>query len=155
MVNGSVGANTTLAAPLGHINVHIRDGAAILLHAQPGYTITETRASPFNLLVSLSADGRAFGSAYLDDGETVPPTPHRTLEFNSAAGTLHIASAGTFHVTPKLENITVLGTPKPTTVKVNGESVQSWEYMPAQEKLVVASLTLDLNGGATVTISWG
>lgn len=152
VVNGSVGTPTTLAAPLGHINVHVRDGAVLLLHAQPGYTTTETRAGPFSLLVTLSPDGNAFGSAYLDDGETLPPTPSRTLDFHAAAGALHIVSAGTYSVGPKLQNITVLGTPKPVRVQVDGKTVESWEYLSAQEKLVVGSLALDLNGGAT--ISW-
>lgn len=153
VVNGSGSTPTTLAAPLGHINVHVRDGAALLLHAQPGYTTTETRAGPFSLLVTLSPDGHAFGSAYLDDGETLPPTPSRTLEFHAAAGALHIVSTGAYSVGPKLDSITVLGTPsKPAKVQVNGKAVKSWEYLAAQEKLVVDSLALDLNGGAT--ISW-
>ena len=50
--------------------MHIRDGSALLLHAAPAYTIHDTRAGPYSLLVSQAADGYAFGTAYLDDGET-------------------------------------------------------------------------------------
>ena len=66
---------------------------------------------------------------------------------------MHIVSTGAYSVGPKLDSITVLGTPsKPAKVQVNGKAVKSWEYLAAQEKLVVDSLALDLNGGAT--ISW-
>ncbi|TFY77203.1 hypothetical protein EWM64_g6809 [Hericium alpestre] len=68
VVNATAGAPTTLAAPLGHIPVHVRDGAAILLHSQPGYTTNETRASPYALLVSLGVDGRAFGTPFRKPG---------------------------------------------------------------------------------------
>jgi hypothetical protein len=77
VVDAAPGANVTLAAPLGHINVHVRDGAAILLHAAPAYTVAETRRGPFELLVTQAADGVAMGEAYVDDGESVPPTPSK------------------------------------------------------------------------------
>ncbi len=81
-VNASIGTNTTLDAPLGHINVHIRDGAALLLHSSPAYTVEETRQGPFSLLVSLSSAGEAFGTAFLDDGVSFPPGPSTTVTFN-------------------------------------------------------------------------
>ena len=89
-VSSTPGATVTLDAPLGHINVHIRDGSAILLHAKPGYTTTETREGPYELLVSLDKQGRAFGTAYVDDGESVPPTPHTNLKFWAEGGVLFI-----------------------------------------------------------------
>lgn len=154
VVKANVGTNTTLDAPLGYINVHVRDGAVILLHSQPGYTITDTLASPYSLLISLAADSYAFGTAYIDDGETVPPTPNRTVEFHVQSGSVHISSVGTFDVGPKLENVTVLGVQKPSKgVTVSGRSVDSWEYLSEQQELVVSGLAIDLNSGAT--IAWG
>ena len=50
MVNAKVSANTTLDAPLGHIPVHMREGAALLLHSRPAYTIAETRDGAYALL---------------------------------------------------------------------------------------------------------
>ena len=149
-VNATVGENTTLNAPLGHINVHIRDGAAILLHSRPGYTTTETRTSPYTLLVSQAADGSAFGSAYFDDGESIPPTPHRDVMFHATNGSLKISGSGTFSVQQKLESVTVLGTEKPTGVSMNGKTVESWEYLEAQQKVVISGLTVDLNVASTI-----
>jgi alpha-glucosidase len=152
VVNATASVNTTLAAPLGHIPVHIRGGSAILLHAAPAYTIAETRAGPYALLVSQAADGYAFGNAYIDDGESIPPTPHRNLEFHVSTGELEIASAGTFNVEQKLETVTILGTPRPTEVSVSGKTITSWQYLEGQQKLVITGLTVNLN--SATTISW-
>ena len=104
----------TFSAPLGHINVHVRDGSAILLHAEPGYTTTETRAGPYSLLVSQASDGYAFGTAYIDDGISIPPTPNTTVEFHAKKGSLSITSSGSFKVDQSLESVTILGTTKPS-----------------------------------------
>lgn len=150
VLEANVGTNTTLDAPLGHINVHVRDGSVILLHSKPGYTITETQASPYTLLISQAKDGYAFGTAYFDDGETVPPTPHSDVQFHVSKGSLKIATSGNFHITQKLSAVTVLGTAKPTQVSVGGKVVKSWEYIAAQEKLVISGLSVDFNQPATV-----
>ncbi|GJE89296.1 glycoside hydrolase family 31 protein [Phanerochaete sordida] len=152
VVNASIGTNTTLPAPLGQIPIHIRDGSALLLHAQPGYTITETRASPYSLLVSQAADGYAFGSAYMDDGESVPPTPSRTVEFHVGRGQLRIESAGTYEVEPKLESVTVLGTAQPSEVSVGGKTLakSSWTYDEGKMELVVSDIDVDLNKATVI-----
>ncbi|EPQ61327.1 hypothetical protein GLOTRDRAFT_119185 [Gloeophyllum trabeum ATCC 11539] len=150
VVNATVGANTTLDAPLGHINVHIRDGSALLLHAAPAYTIEETRQGPYSLLVSLASDGSAFGTAYVDDGESYPLGPNRTITFQVADGELNVASQGTYDIAQQLTQLIVLGTQQPTQVTVKGEGVQGWDYLPDQEKLVVQGLNLTLNEASVV-----
>ena len=58
----------TLSSPLGHINLHIRSGSVILTHTKAEYTLTETRAGGYSLIVSLDERGLAGGEAVLDDG---------------------------------------------------------------------------------------
>ncbi|KAM5542308.1 hypothetical protein V8D89_004181 [Ganoderma adspersum] len=154
VVNASISANTTLAAPLGHINVHIRDGSAILLHAQPAYTIAETRQGPYSLLVAQAADGYAFGTAYIDDGETVPPTPNTTLTIHARKGAVSIHPSGNFVITQALDSLTVLGAARtpPTEVTVNGLKTSAWRFDVGVERLVLAGLKLDLN--RAVTVEW-
>ncbi|KAH9854355.1 glycosyl hydrolases family 31-domain-containing protein [Lenzites betulinus] len=154
VVNASEqGVPTTLDAPLGHINVHIRDGSALLLHGTPQYTTAETRAGPYSLLVSQAADGVAFGTAYVDDGESVPPTPSTTVTFTARKGAVHIASHGNFKIGQKIETVTVLGAgaAKPKAVKVNGKTVHEWEFDAGLERLIVHDTGLDLNSAASVT----
>ena len=58
----------TLPTPLGHINVHIRSGSVLLTHAESRYTLTETRAGGYHLIVNADENGEAEGEAVLDDG---------------------------------------------------------------------------------------
>jgi alpha-glucosidase len=152
-VKANVGpAKTTLSAPLGHINVHIRDGAAILLHAQPAYTIEETRQGPYSLLVSQTADGYAFGTAYIDDGVSYSPGPNRTLVFEVQRGNVRIESHGSFEARQKLREVVVLGTTRPRKVSVRGGVVIGWSFFDGQKKLVM-EVELDLNEVVT-TLEW-
>ena len=152
VVNASVSANTTLSAPLGHIPVHIRDGAALLLHAAPAYTIAETREGPYALLVAQAADGYAFGTAYLDDGETVPPTPNTTLTISARKGALTISPHGNFHVQQKLETVTILGaaTARPMKLTVNGEVAEQFDFDAGLERIVISGANIDLNVHTTI-----
>ncbi|KAJ7191329.1 glycosyl hydrolases family 31-domain-containing protein [Mycena pura] len=154
VINATVGANTTLSAPLGHINVHIRDGAALLLHASPAYTVEETRQGPFALLVAQSRDGSAFGTAYIDDGLSDPPGPSTTVTFQARKNGVTIATSHkAFEVVQKLVQVTILGVEtKPTSVSVGGTAVREVTYNTAQQELILTGLTIDLNEGTT--ISW-
>ncbi|KAK7045115.1 glycoside hydrolase family 31 protein [Favolaschia claudopus] len=150
VVNATIGGNTTLAAPLGHIPVHIRDGAAILLHAAPAYSVEETKEGPFSLLISQSADGAAFGTAFLDDGISDPPGPSTTVKFQATKGGVDIASQGEWNVTQKLVQVTILGVaPAPGSVSVGGVS-HNFTYTEAQQELVLTDLDIDLNGGTQI-----
>jgi len=153
IVDYGFGAATTLTAPLGHINVHVRDRSVILLHATPAYTIEETRQGPYSLLISQSADGYAFGSAFIDDGVTYPPTPSKILTFSVTRSQVVIASDGSFDVKQRLRDVTVLGvSTEPNFVFVDGKKVTEWYYVASKCKLVAQSLNIDLN--IRVTIDW-
>ncbi|KAH7890254.1 glycoside hydrolase family 31 protein [Phlebopus sp. FC_14] len=154
VVDANAGTNTTLDAPLGHINVHIRDNSALLLYLEPGYTTYETRQGPFSLLVSLSKAGTAFGDAYIDDGISDPPGPNRTLTFQASNGMLEIKSTGEYAVQQKLERIMVLGVqgrPEEVTLE-GGKVVEGWTYDAGNEELVVANVSVELNG--ETKLSW-
>ncbi|EGN94282.1 glycoside hydrolase family 31 protein [Serpula lacrymans var. lacrymans S7.3] len=151
VVNATVGGNTTLSAPLSHINVHIRDHSALLLHAEPAYTIAETRAGPYALLISLDTAGTAFGNAYVDDGISSPPGPSTVLTFTVANGELNVESKGEWAIEQMLEEITVLGVQvKPTGVTLSGAPVKEWTYEEGQEALVVSNISVVLNESSTL-----
>ncbi|VDB95821.1 unnamed protein product [Peniophora sp. CBMAI 1063] len=107
------GTTTTLSAPLSHIPVHVRSGSILLLHAHPGYTTNETRSRPYSLLVSLDVNGQAFGTAYIDDGESNPDSngfiSNRTITFSVANNSLSWVAAGDYNVEQPIESVTVLG----------------------------------------------
>jgi alpha-glucosidase len=66
-----------LLTPLGHINVHIRSGSIIMIHDKPAYSLTETRESPYGLIIHLDSKGEAKGEAVLDDGLSIDGTSYR------------------------------------------------------------------------------
>ena len=70
--------NVTLAAPLEHINVHVRGGSILPLQ-QPKYTTNETRNTPYSILVALDSKMEAKGSLYLDDGVSLKPSATRLV----------------------------------------------------------------------------
>ncbi|KAI9452134.1 glycosyl hydrolases family 31-domain-containing protein [Lactarius psammicola] len=146
-----------LTAPLGHIPVLVRSGAALLLHSQPAYTTRASATAPYALLVSLGRDGRAYGTTLIDDGETQLPdnvqSPSRTLTFDVQGGQVAIAGHGAFGVIQPLDVLTVLGIDKaPQRVRVNGVVLPApkWMYSPAVQRLVVSGLSIDLNERAAV-----
>ncbi|KAF8587460.1 glycoside hydrolase family 31 protein [Ramaria rubella] len=152
VLDATPGANTTLFAPLSHINVHIRDGAALLLHDQPAYTVEETRSGPYAILVSLSAGGSAFGTAYIDDGISSPPGPSSTLTMEARSGEVVVTRSGSFNIAQQLATVTILGvTSKPREVQVNGKTISGWEYLAAQDKVLLQNLAANLNDRVTVT----
>lgn len=153
MLDTSHGSQITLSAPLEHINVHVREGAIILLHSKPGYSIAETRTGPYSLLVSLTSDGYATGSAFIDDGESLPPTPHRILQFAAARGQLTINVGGSYEVKQRIDAVTILGVAtKPHLVLANGLVQSAVVFQPKKQKLLVHGLSLDIN--EDIVIQW-
>lgn len=159
----------TLAIPLGKIGLHVRSGTAIILYQKPGYTIASTRRSDLSLLVSLSpgTDGVARGKVYLDDGESLPPTPYREVEIFAEGGRhggkIWFLGEGTHVSRSKLQKVIVLvndvrgeqgGDSGVTEVRVGGETWKLWTWDEKLGKLVIESAGIDLNGLALDTISW-
>ena len=108
------------------------------------------------MLVSLAADGTAFGTAYIDDGLSVPPTPHLDLTFSVQSNSLSIQAQGDYTVPEALDTITILGvneTQSPT-IEVNGQEHSNSNYDPGSQELVLSGLDLDLNDGITISWSW-
>jgi len=143
----------TFPAPLGHIPLSLRSSSMLLLHAKPSYTIYETRREPFELLVSLAADGSAAGTAYVDDGESVD-SAHKLLFLSATAG--HTVSSSTpegeYTIDQPLAQVTVLGVGQaPERVVFGGQETTDFTYEQATQKLVVKGLEGDLNSAWELT----
>lgn len=154
--NSGATTKVTIAAPLGHINVHIRGGSILLLHAKPAYTIYETRSGPYELLVSLDGEGNACGDAFVDDGDGAFDGTDlgKNLVFKAGGGKLSVRSGtGSYHIGQSLERVTVLGVgEKPQKVVVQGQGVTGWQYDGTIGELDIGCFSVDLNGD--VDVSW-
>lgn len=156
----------TLAAPLGHMPVHIISGSALLIYREPKQTLTETRKGPFALIVSLDNEGRAKGEAIVDDGITIGgelcdwkrvrthrPGLSKTLSFRVEDRKLYISATGDFAVPNYLTRLIVLGMDaRPTAVEAQGISVEDLQWQGNVGTLTVGGFSIELDG--EVTVSW-
>lgn len=148
-VVATAGENTTLSAPLGHINVHIR-GGSILPQQLPGYTTAESRRNPWALIVALNSEGAANGQLYLDDGISVTPNATRYVDMTAVNGnTLFASGRGLFQDTNALSNVTILGVQsEPSNVTFNGSPVSGMAYNDTTKVVSITSLDEATSGGA-------
>ncbi|EIW73063.1 hypothetical protein TREMEDRAFT_24338, partial [Tremella mesenterica DSM 1558] len=113
---------TTLSAPLGHINVHIRAGTILMVYDKPRQTIRTTREkSDFGLIINLDKQGQASGEVILDDGVSLN-SQRTTMRFKFINGELSINSEGEYTVPNRIRRVTLLGShDKPRDVLVLGD----------------------------------
>ncbi|KAK4631379.1 putative alpha/beta-glucosidase agdC [Fulvia fulva] len=92
------------------IPLHVRGGSVLPVRQKSGYTTTETRKQPFEIIVAPDREGKASGSLYLDDGDSIEQDATSEIEFEYADGELEIT--GTFGYTAesiRIAAVTVLG----------------------------------------------
>jgi alpha-glucosidase len=154
-VQAEASVNTTIPAPLGHIPVYIR-GGSVLPTQEPGYTTTDSRKNPWGLIVALSTDGKASGSLYVDDGESLEPESCLDINFAAMDGQLKADVQGEFHDANALANVTVLGVSNAVgQVKLNGETVDASnvDYNHTSGVLKLTGLN-DLTASGAWQASW-
>ena len=143
--------------------MHIRSGAALLLHAEPAYTIEETRAGPYEVLVSLDKDGSAWGDGYVDDGILFPPGPSARLVITAGkngkngktGGMVDVKKSEKFSIEQPVTRVTILGVstkPGQVNVSVGGEKVAGSKVSFDVEK---EEVVVELGGGMGVSVESG
>ncbi|KAI9926969.1 hypothetical protein MW887_003349 [Aspergillus wentii] len=150
--------NTTIEAPLGHIPVYVRGGSILPLQ-QAKLTTTESRNTPWDILVALDKDGKASGDLYLDDGVSVKPNATLTAEFTVTGRKLStVLNHGGWVETNSLRNVTIWGVQNAAngTVKLNGNAVprQNVQFDQAKQTLVVSGFNASAWAGDGWTLQW-
>ncbi|KAI5272953.1 putative alpha-glucosidase [Aureobasidium subglaciale] len=148
-VNATPGANITMDAPLGHINVHIR-GGSVLPQQEAGLTTRACRSSPWSIIAALSIDGTATGSLYIDDGESIIQNATLFVDFTAKKQHLYASARGTWQEKNALTNITILGVQEePQTVSFDGQVLTSGvDYNGTSKVLKVTGLQQATSSGA-------
>ncbi|KAI0233712.1 hypothetical protein L0F63_002149 [Massospora cicadina] len=105
----------TLDAPTdGDLPMHVRGGHMVTLQG-PGLTTTESRRTPFHLIVALDPQsGQSRGELYLDDGESLHVgTNYSEIRFGADLATLTARGHFGFHPpsVPAIHKLTLLGLP--------------------------------------------
>ncbi|KAH0542641.1 hypothetical protein FGG08_002964 [Glutinoglossum americanum] len=159
LVEATAGQNMTIDAPLGHIPIYIRGGSVLPLQ-EPAMTTTQARKNPWGILAALGSDGKAIGSLYVDDGESVVPDTMLWVEASASNSTLSASAQGQFRDTNVLANITILGVlPEVTKVSLNGVDLPNdWAYDGSSKALEIKGLDKAMAGGAWSqdwVLTWG
>jgi alpha-glucosidase len=112
---------TTLDAPLTHIPIHIR-GGAIIPTKTPEYTVGETYATDYNLIIALDKKNEAQGRLYIDDGESLDVKSSSDIDFTFKNNQLSASGKFGYKKAEKLGDITIIGATHFTKAKINGKS---------------------------------
>jgi alpha-glucosidase len=92
------------------IPLHIRGGSIIPVRKESGMTTAATRKFPFEIIIAPDSDGKAKGSLYLDDGDSIEQAGTSEITFTFEDGLLSVD--GTFGYTGeefRISGVTLLG----------------------------------------------
>ncbi|XP_065519852.1 probable maltase-glucoamylase 2 [Lathamus discolor] len=145
----------TVPAPLSKIPLFIR-GGYILPEQAPATTTTKSRLNPFGLIIALDEQGKASGSLFWDDGDsidTIEKENYFLAKYTYSKGHLktEILKNG-YRGADSLEfkRITILGLKRrPYVVALNGRAIRgyasSYELSGKLTLWISAPLTRELN----------
>ncbi|KAE8378081.1 glycosyl hydrolases family 31-domain-containing protein [Aspergillus bertholletiae] len=130
------------------ITVHYKGGIVYPQRIESANTTTALRQKGFNIVVAPGLDGRATGSLYLDDGESLVQDAVSEIDFVYADGKLSMTGSFEYDAGVAIEAITVLGVEaKPAGV----EGDQAVEYDAENQKLV-RHVDVPLTGESEITV---
>ncbi|XP_043945694.1 lysosomal alpha-glucosidase-like [Protopterus annectens] len=144
----SSGESVQLAAPLDHINLHVREGS-IIPTQKPGTTTWVSSGNNMRIIATLSSDATAYGDLFWDDGDSIDTYEtgeYSYLVFNVSQKTftssvLHLNVEATYIT---IDTLTVFGVQEePTKTAVNGNEVP-FSYSESKV-LTVENLQLNLS----------
>ncbi|USW53328.1 Putative glycoside hydrolase family 31, galactose mutarotase-like domain superfamily [Septoria linicola] len=91
------------------IPIHVKGGSILPVRNKAGYTTTETRKSPFEIIVAPGRDGKASGSLYLDDGDSLVQAATSEITFEYANGELVVGGTFGYTTDAHIASVIVLG----------------------------------------------
>jgi len=151
------GGSTTLSAPTGFINLHVRGGS--ILPTQEHARNTElSRNNPMGLIVALDDNGGAAGSLFYDEGDSLDPVANAVYfnaEYTMSGGSLTsnvTQNTYTAMESKRIETIRLMGADTVESVTVDGVSHSDFVRQPSGEVLVTG-LGLVANSAFTITFS--
>ncbi|XP_072453828.1 lysosomal alpha-glucosidase-like isoform X2 [Notamacropus eugenii] len=151
----SQGEKVKLAAPLNHVNVHIREGA-VLPTQKPDVNSWMSSGNPMLLVAALSQEGMAWGDLFWDDGESLDTFErgnYSYVVFNVSQNifTSMVLRCNLEAIYIIVDGLTIYGVQKqPQVVTVNGQEIP-FSYL---ENQVLRMSGLNLNLSRSFSIKW-
>ena len=105
----SMGEYREVDAPLTHIPLFIRGGHVLPIRVKSGMTTTEVREQDFEVVAALDREGRAEGSLYLDDGESLVQNETSEIKICFENGSISVTGTFEYATSARLKAVTVLG----------------------------------------------
>ncbi|OAL46330.1 alpha-glucosidase-like protein [Pyrenochaeta sp. DS3sAY3a] len=106
------------------IPLHIRGGSILPLRAESANTTTELRKQNFVLWIAPNATNQAYGTLYLDDGDSIEQQGTSNIVFTYNNGAFSMTGDFGYQTDVVVQNITVLG----TNQTIQGPVALSGEY---------------------------
>ncbi|RAL13209.1 putative alpha-glucosidase [Aspergillus homomorphus CBS 101889] len=104
------GANVTLKdIDFTHIPIHVRGGSIVPIRSSSAMTTSEIRQKGFELLIAPGLDGTAWGSLYLDDGDSLEQSEVSEITFHYSRKSQELRVSVENGSELRVEKITVLG----------------------------------------------
>ncbi|XP_078009049.1 lysosomal alpha-glucosidase-like isoform X2 [Phascolarctos cinereus] len=151
----SQGEKVKLAAPLNHINVHIREGA-VLPTQKPDTTSWMSGGNPLLLVAALSQEGMAVGDLFWDDGQSLDTLERGNYSYVVFNVSQNVFTSSVLHYNLEaiyitVDGLTVYGVQKqPQVVTANGQEIP-FSYLESQ---VLSMSGLNLNLSRSFSIKW-
>ncbi|KAK7553719.1 putative alpha-glucosidase [Phyllosticta citricarpa] len=95
--------------PYTSIPLHIRGGSILPLRVKSANTTAELRRQNFTLIIAPGLDGKATGSLYLDDGESIEQATTSEIQFNFDGQKLSTSGTFGYNSGAVIEGVRVLG----------------------------------------------
>ncbi|TFK31272.1 glycoside hydrolase family 31 protein [Crucibulum laeve] len=130
-VDGQGSAVTLDNVSFTEIPLHIKSGVVLPLREKSQMTTTLLRKTDFELVVAPTRDGKASGSLYIDDGESIEQPKTTEVEFAYQNGKLDVKGKFGYETGVKVARVRFAGVDKaPKSVKVDGRAVgaKEWSY---------------------------
>ncbi|KAF2722967.1 glycoside hydrolase family 31 protein [Polychaeton citri CBS 116435] len=138
------GAYETAEVAIDEILIHYKGGEIIPQRVESANTTTALRTKGFNIVVAPGLDGKASGSLYLDDGESIEQAAVSEIDFTFDNGKLSITGSFDYDAGVGIETITVLG-------QDSKSDVEDAEY-DEDNKKVVLHVDVPLTGEYSLTL---
>ncbi|KAF2969592.1 hypothetical protein GQX73_g3965 [Xylaria multiplex] len=140
------------------IPLFLRGGVVFPVRAESAMTTTELRTKPFELIVAIGRNGKASGSLYVDDGESIEQPATTDIKFTYAKGVLAVSGSFGYTENVRLSKVTFLGLGKGRkskraidSVEVAGQTVQA--IADEANEVVSVEVDEDLTRAFTIKVN--
>jgi alpha-glucosidase len=127
-VEGTGATVTYTDVPFTDIPVHIKGGSIIPARVKSAKTTTAVRDEDFELIIAPDQDGNAWGSLYLDDGESLEQSATSEIDFSFDGSVVKMEGSFDYPTKVGVISIVVLGSDEAVRYDLNEGLDGPWEH---------------------------